>query len=330
MKAIVTQDSSGTLTLADIPRPEAGAAECLVKLKYASLNRRDEWISKGLYPGIAANTVLGSDGCGIVEKGPEQFIGKAVMLNPNENWGPDSAVQSPKYTILGTPNSGVLTEYIAVPVDRIVVKPQYLEPKSAAAIPLAGLTAYRAVVTKARVSKGSTVLVSGVGGGVAQFAVSIASQLGCKVYVTSGSESKLEKSKDLGAIGGFVYREESWPKEALKMVGGFDCVIDGTGGDQFNNYLKVLKPGGSLVIYGATAGKPLKMDIQRLFWSQVSVVGSTMGNDEEFEQMISFFDAHKIHPMIDAVFPLERYKDAFERFHAADHFGKIIVEIDPS
>lgn len=325
MKAITITDQSETIQLIDASKPEASEGECLVKIKFAALNRRDQWIREGLYPGIKPGVILGSDGCGEVVEGPSEWLGKTVIINPNIGWGSDEKAQLADYTILGLPHDGTLAEFVKVGVDRLIEKPAYLSEEQAAAIPLAAMTAYRATVTKGGIQSGQKVLVSGAGGGVAQFAVAIAVQCGCDVYVTSGSASKIEKSIELGARGGFSYKDEAWPKQALKLSGGFDVVIDGAGGAAINDYLKVTKPGGKIVIYGGTTGKTPKFDIPRLFWSQISVIGSTMSSDREFEQMVRFFEKHQLYPAIDKVYNKDDYLEAFDRFKSSDHFGKIVI-----
>ncbi len=325
MKAITITDQSETIQLVEAPKPEIAEGECLVKISFAALNRRDQWIREGLYPGIKPGVILGSDGCGEIVAGPSNWLGKTVMINPNIGWGSDEKAQRPDYTILGLPQNGTLAEFVKVGTDRLIEKPAYLSDEQASAIPLAAMTAYRATVSKAAVNAGQKVLVSGAGGGVAQFAIAIAVKSGCEVYVTSGDSAKIEKTVALGASGGFSYRDDTWTKQAIKVSGGFDVVIDGAGGAALNDYLKVTKPGGKIVIYGGTTGKTPKFDIPRLFWSQVSVIGSTMASDQEFEQMVRFFEAHQLLPVIDKVYGREEYLDAFDRFKAKDHFGKIVI-----
>lgn len=326
MKAITITDQEEPIQLVEVPNPEISNGECLVRISHAALNRRDQWIREGLYPGIRPGVILGSDGCGEVVEGPDKWIGKKVIINPNIGWGTDEAVQQPDYTILGLPHNGTLAEYVKVNVDRLAEKPAHLPHEKAAAIPLAALTAYRALVTKGEIKTGQKVLVSGAGGGVAHFAVAIAVAMGCEVYVTSSDPAKIDKTMGLGAKGGFSYKDETWPKQALKATGGFDVVIDGAGGAAVNDYLKVTRPGGKIVIYGGTTGKTPKFDIPRLFWSQVSILGTTMGSDLEFQQMVSFFNIHQLIPVIDQVFPLDQYLKAFDRFKAPDHFGKIVID----
>lgn len=305
-------------------KPEASGNECVVKISAAALNRRDQWIREGMYPGIQFGTVLGSDGCGVVEEGPQEWIGKKVIINPNVNWGDNPEVQSAEYSVLGMPSNGTLAEYIKIPTHRLHEKPAHLSNEEAAALPLAGLTAFRATIKKGDAKAGKRVLVTGAGGGVSQFAIGFALASGSEVYVTSGSEEKIERVKEMGVKGGFNYKDEKWFKEASK-VGGFDAIIDSAGGNQLNNYLKIIKPAGRIVMYGSTTGYPEKVDVFRLFWSQAQIMGSTMGSDNEFVEMLEWVNKHQIKPTIDQVFELENYLQAFDRFKEPDGFGKIVV-----
>jgi len=325
MKAVRTLDGSGSVGLSEISVPAISQDECLVKIHAAALNRRDQWIREGLYPGIVEGTTLGSDGCGVVEEGPAHWIGKEVVINPSLEWGDNPAAQGPKYSILGLPVDGTLGEYLKVSSSYLYERPAHLSVNEAAAIPLAALTAYRACVTKGQIQKGSNVLVTGAGGGVSQFALAIAKALGASVYVTSSSQVKIDRSVELGASGGFDYRSENWVKDALSSAGPFEVIIDGAGGDNIGSYLQVTRPGGRIVIYGATAGKPKDFDVRRLFWSQISIHGSTMGSPDEFRSMLALFAAHEIRPVIDKIYALEDAMAAFDRFKEADHFGKIVV-----
>lgn len=305
--------------------PTAGVGECLVKVKAAALNRRDQWIREGMYPGIRFGCVLGSDACGVVEEGPEKWNGKEVIINPNVNWGDDPEVQSSKYSVLGMPENGTLAEYISVPEHRLIAKPEHLNDEEAAALPLAGLTAFRATIKKGLAGPGKNVLITGAGGGVSQLAIQFTVAAGANTYVTSGDPDKIGKCIQMGAAGGFNYKEEDWFKEAAVI--GFDVIVDSAGGNQMNNYLKVVKPGGRIIMYGSTTGYPEKLDVFRLFWSQAQIIGSTMGSDSEFEEMVRFVNDQKIRPTIDKVFELDNYLEAFNRFKAADHFGKIVLSI---
>ncbi|MEM9340137.1 MAG: zinc-binding dehydrogenase [Bacteroidota bacterium] len=325
MKGITITQSAEPLQLVTLEKPELKPETCLVKLRAAALNRRDQWIREGKYPNIQFNTVLGSDGCGIVEEGPEEWLGKEVVLNPNVDWGNNPDVQSRNYSVLGMPTPGTLGEYIVVPTDRIHLKPTHLSTEEAAALPLGGLTAFRATMKKGLASEGKNVLITGAGGGVSQFALAFSVASGAETYVTSSSQEKIAKCLKLGAEHGFNYSDENWSKEAARI--GFDVIIDGAGGNEVNNYLKIIHPGGRIVMYGSTTGYPEKLDVFRLFWSQAQIMGATMGNDAEFEEMLAFVSQHQIRPTIDRVFPLTEYLKAFDRFKEPDHFGKIVLKL---
>ena len=330
MKGLLITDQAEPLLLSEIEKPIADVGQVVVQLKAVALNRRDQWIRQGMYPNIQFNTVLGSDGAGVVESvGPNVssgLIGKEVIINPNVNWGDNPKAQSADYSVLGMPTNGTFAEYIAVDADRLADKPNHLSWTDAAALPLGGLTAYRALFRQGQLKFGQNVLISGVGGGVAQFAFLFAMAAGANVYVTSGSEEKITKCISQGAKGGYNYRENAWFKAAAKETGGIDLVIDSAGGDQINDFIKLMKPAGRIVFYGATNGTPKNLDMFRLFWNQVTLQGSTMGNDEEFETMLSFVNTHQIQPIVDSVRPFGQIISAFDDMKAGKQFGKLVVE----
>ena len=325
MIAIIISEEKEPLQLVDVAKPEIGEGECLVRIKAAALNRRDQWIREGMYPGIRFGGILGSDGFGIVEEGSEEWVGKEVIINPNVDWGNNMDAQSSSYSVLGMPTDGTLAEYIKVPIHRLNPKPNHLNDEEAAALPLAGLTAYRAALKKGKADAGKRVLITGAGGGVSQFVISFSLAIGAETYVTSGVESKIKRCVESGVTAGFNYKDEHWVKQATQ-VGGFDAIIDSAGGNNVNNYLKLIRPGGRIVMYGSTTGYPEKVDTFRLFWSQAQIIGSTMGNDAEFGEMISFVEKNEIKPAIDGVFSYTNFLDAFNRFKEADHFGKIVIK----
>src|SRR5439155_5760750 len=188
-------------------------------------------------------------------------------------------------------------------------------------------TAYRALVTRARVQPGETVLITGIGGGVATTALVIAKQLGAKVYVTSGSEKKLEAARQHGALGGVNHHHDDWPKTLIAEIGSRpDVVIDSAGGETFNKALDALKPGGRLVSYGSTLGAAQNVELRRIFWKQLNVLGSTMGSPSDFPAMLKLYDAG-LRPIVDKVVPLEQASDAHIRMEAGDQFGKIVLKI---
>lgn len=329
MKALVIsfQDTQHEVKLYEKDRPEADPGSCLVKLNAAALNRRDYWISIGKYPGIRDGATLGADGCGEVIAGDEAWRRKKVLINPNVNWGDNPVHQSADYAILGNPTDGTLAEYVVVPTDRLVEKPDYLSDEEAAAFPLAGLTAYRACFTRARVRAGDNVLITGIGGGVAQFAFAFCLAAGATVYVTSSSRKKIDRMVTQGAQGGFDYTEVGWAKRAKSSAGLFDAIIDSAGGDALNEYLRIIRPGGKLVLYGSTTGKGSGLDLHRLFWSQAAILGSTMGNDDEFREMVAFIAKHEIKPVIHKVYKLADAVKAIRSMTDPGHFGKTIIKI---
>ncbi|MEN0048593.1 MAG: zinc-binding dehydrogenase, partial [Bacteroidota bacterium] len=252
---------------------------------------------------------------------------RKVIINPNIDWGNDEAVQTLYYQILGMPENGTFAEYIAVKEDRLHDMPAHLTIEEAAALPLGGLTAYRAAFTKCQIKKGDKVLISGVGGGVALFACQFAIAAGAEAYVTSSSEEKIQRAVELGAKGGFLYTDETWIKQVRKAIGGVDAIIDSAAGDGFANFLKICNPAARICFYGGTRGKINNLNPQLMFWKQVSVFGSTMGSDKEFGEMVEFVNKHKIKPVIDEVYDLENGAEAFKKMAAGKQFGKLVLKM---
>jgi len=332
MKALRLVDhSEEKLQVQEVEKPQPAEGQVLIKIKAAALNRRDQWIRQGMYPNIQFDTTLGSDGAGVVESLGEgvdpSLLGKEVLINPNINWGDDPRVQASDYHILGMPTHGTFAEYVVVGGNKVFEKPSHLSFEAAAALPLGGLTAYRAVFHHGQMSKGKSVLISGMGGGVAQFAFQFALAVGAEVYVTSGQDDKLARAKEMGATGGFNYKTDGWQKTAFKESGGFDCVIDSAGGDQLNDFVKMMRPAGKIVFYGATNGMPAKLDVFRMFWNQITIQGSTMGNDQEFAAMVDFVSTHKIVPIVDSVRPFDQILSAFDNMRDGKTFGKLVVRL---
>ncbi|QLH31520.1 MAG: zinc-binding dehydrogenase [Cyclobacteriaceae bacterium] len=330
MKALVLREG-GKIELTEVAKPVATAGRALIKIKAAGLNRRDDWIREGKYPNIKFGGTMGSDGAGVVEAvGDEKdqpWVGQEVVINPNIDWGPDPEVQAGKYTILGMPVDGTFAEYISVPIDRLHHKPFHLDFLQAAALPLGGLTAFRALFRRGELRAGQNVLISGFGGGVAQFAFLFAQAAGANVYVSSGSDEKLEKALKLGAKGAYNYKKQASYPDLWKTKGGFDLVIDSAGGDQINNFIKALKPKGKIVFYGATNGLPGKLDMYRMFWNQLSLLGSTMGNDNEFSEMLTFVSKHQIRPLIDSIRPFSKIAESFPDITRPNKAGKIVFQV---
>ncbi len=315
LKAFNTYPAIGEL---ELPSLNEGMAE--IEVKAVALNRRDYYITQGLYPGVEFPVVLGSDVSGI-------FKNEEVIVNPNIDWGANEAVQSDAYHILGMPSWGGMAQYVQVAKDRIHPKPAHLSLEEASALPLAGLTAFRAIKTKGNCKAGEKVLINGIGGGVATFAFQFALAMGAEVYVTSGSEEKLNKALEMGAKGTANYKTENWHKQLAKDSGGFDLIIDSAGGKGFANLAKLCRPAARIVFYGGTRGKIEGLSPQILFWRQVTVMGTTMGSDKDFEDMLAFVNTHKIKPVIDSVFDWKESDHAFEILKASSQMGKVVLRV---
>jgi len=329
MKAL-TLTAPGKLEIVDQEKPKITGDQVLVKIKAAALNKRDQFIREGKYPDIQTNCALGSDGAGevveVADKKNKDWKGKEVVINPNINWGEYDEVQSREYSILGMPTHGTFAEYVAVDADRLMEKPAHLSFEESAALPLAGLTAYRACFHHGKIDHEDNVLISGFGGGVAQFAFQFARAIGANVFVTSGDPGKMTQAQNMGAIATYNYKEKDWFKNAWQSKGGFDVVIDSAGGDQVNSFIKIMKPAGRIVFYGATNGLPTTLDLYRMFWNQVTLQGSTMGNDKEFKAMIDFVSKHKVKPIVGSIRPFDEVITAFDEMAANTTSGKNIVK----
>ncbi|MBN8653242.1 MAG: zinc-binding dehydrogenase [Cytophagales bacterium] len=317
------------LEIREIKKPKPVKDQVLVRLHYAALNHRDLWVQQDSIP--QQPVILGSDGCGVIEDVGEDadplLIGAEVIINPSLNWGNNPIVQSDTFKILGYPDAGTFSDYVCVSKKQIFEKPEHLSFEESAAVPLAGLTAYRALFSKARLRAKEKVLITGIGGGAALWAMQFAVAYQARVYVTSSSNEKIEKAKALGAIQGFNYTDPEWTKQAQKEAGGFDIVIDSAGGPQFSQLFDLMMPGGRIAIFGRTAGNIPDVPTRLLYWKQISIHGTTMGTRDEFLSMLDLLESRNLKPVIDQVYPLENIHDAFQRMKSANQFGKIVLKI---
>jgi NADPH:quinone reductase-like Zn-dependent oxidoreductase len=318
MKALLLNEKDAPLHYGDTPMPEAAEGEALVQLHAAALNRRDWWITQGKYPGIVYPIILGSDGAGVAE-------GREVIINPALNWGDNPAFPAKSFQILGLPRNGTFAEWVAVPRWQLYDKPAHLNMEQAAALPLAGLTAYRALFTKGQLRAGDNVLVTGVGGGVALLAFQMAVADGAQVWATSGSDANIERTRSMGGQGGVNYREADWSKQLQQQAGGFDLIIDSAGGEGFALFPKICNPGAHIVTYGGTLGPISGLSPQPVFWKQLSILGTSMGTDQEFADMVAFVAQHRIVPVVDSVYPLSEGQAAFDRIGQGGQFGKVVL-----
>ncbi len=332
MKALMLMNPKEAVRLEEVQIPTLKAGQVMVELKAAALNHRDVYITQGLYPGIKTPVILGSDGAGRVVKLGEgvdaKWMGASVIINPGIGWHDDPLVQPLDYRILGMPDNGCLAQYVAVNVQQIHLKPVHLSFEEAAALPLAGMTAYRALFSRGSIKASDKVLISGVGGGVALMAFQMAVAIGAKVYVTSSSDAKINKALAMGAVSGANYKNEQWPMDLIQQaIGGLDLIIDSAGGAGFKHFLDIAAFGGRIVFYGGTRGS-FKVNPQKMFWKQLTMMGSTMGNNQEFKQMIELVDQYKIVPVVDSVWSMNEGNAAFEYMNDGKQFGKIVIQIE--
>ncbi len=332
MRAVFFKGKDQPLVIQQIKKFKPVKDQVLIRLHNAALNHRDLWTwREQTLPG-SEGIILGSDGSGIIEDVGEEadtlLIGSEVIINPSLDWGSNSVVQGNTFRILGFPDNGTFSDYIVISKKYVFEKPEHLNFAESAAVPLSGLTAYRALFSKARLRSKEKVLITGVGGGAALWVLQFAVAYHGRVYVTSGSDEKLIKAKALGAIAGFNYKDTEWQQKAVKESGGgFDIIIDSAGGDQFSKLIELALPGGRIVNFGRTAGNITNISTRLLYWKQLSIHGTTMGTRDEFLSMLDFVENRKIKPVVDQIFPLEKIEDAVKRMEQGDQFGKIILQI---
>ena len=328
MRAVVLEEVN-RLEIREVPVPQPVAGEVVVALHAAALNHRDVWIKSGDYTGLKFPIIPGSDGAGVITRlGPDvsaDWVGKPVIINPALDWGDDQRAQGNRFSILGLPKDGTLAAESNVPVANVYPKPAHLDWRQSAALPLAGLTAYRALFSRAQLQPGEKVLITGVGGGVALFALQFALAQGACAWVTSGSAEKLVRARSMGATGGANYSESDWMKKLEREAGRFDVIVDSAGGPGFLPLVDLAASGGRIVSYGATNDNPPQMPQRKIFWRQLSVLGTTMGSRQDFEAMLNFVNLHRLLPVVSATFPLERAAEAFALMEQGRQFGKIVL-----
>lgn len=328
-----------------MPKPSPGPKEVLVRLTAAALNHRDLFIRRHLYPGISFDHPLLSDGYGIVvevgKDASKDLLGKPVLITPSRGWAssPDGPEDIRKFSVIGGTQlypDGTAQDYLALPETEVELAPEHLTPAEGAALPLVGLTGWRALVTKSgNAEKGRNILVTGIGGGVALQVLQFAVAFGCNVYVTSGDEVKIEKARKMGAAGGVNYKKDGWEKELQAQLPKsrpyLDAVIDGAGGDVVGKTVKLLKPGGVISQYGMTVSPRMDWVMQAVL-KNVDLKGTTMGSREEFRDMVAFARERKIRPVVSQTVKgltnLEGIEGLFKEMDAGRQFGKLVIEFE--
>jgi zinc-binding alcohol dehydrogenase/oxidoreductase len=334
MKAVRLNELGGPekLHVEDIPKPKPGPGEILVGVKRAAFNRRDVFITQNLYPGIVLPRTLGSDGAGTIAElgeGVTGFeIGAPVVINPEMGWAGDGPLPEVSGSILGMPKDGTFAEYVVVPAENVFAKPAALSDDEAAAIPLAGLTAYRATFTRGKITKDDVVFIPGAGSGVQTFVLLYAKYVGARTIVTTGSDAKVERAKALGADVAINYKTDAdWHKTVRKEAGGGgpSLAVESTGGETLSKTIDIMRPGGRVVIYGGTQGDA-KIKPFSIFWKHIDVLGTSMGAPSDFRGMLKVFESG-VHPVVDRTFPMEEAAAAAQRVLDGDQFGKVVLAI---
>ena len=319
MKAVRIHEDGGpeVLRYEDAPDPEPKPGEVLVSLRAASLNHLDLWVRKGL-PSVPKPRVLGADGAGV-----RVDTGESVVINPGVDHGDG------KITVIGEHTDGTHAQLVAVPEENVYTLPDGVSFEEAAAFPLVFETAYRMLVTRARLERDEWVLIWGIGGGVASAALVLARALGARTLVTSSSDDKLERARELGADAAVNHMTGDVAAEAKRVTDGrgIDVVVEHVGEATWKTSLQVVRNGGRIAVCGATSGPNPPAQLHRVWWKQLTIVGSTMGTKQDFEAVYELVASGRARPVIDRVYPLEEARAAHERLEAGEQLGKIVLKI---
>ena len=317
MKAVRIHEDGGpeVLRYEDVDDPVPADGEALVELRAASINHLDVWIRKGL-PSVPKPRILGADGAGVIAG-----TGKRVVINP-------AIVQDGRMRIIGENSDGTYAELIAVPREFVHPIPDELAFEEAAAFPLTFETAYRMLVTRGGLQAGEWVLVWGIGGGVATAALALAKALGANVVVTSSSDDKLARAAELGADAGVNHVTDDVVAAVKEITGGgAHVVVDDVGEATWKRTLDAARPEGRIVVCGATTGPNPPAALHRVWWKQLSILGSTMGSPDDFRAAYDLVVSGKARPVVDRVFPLGEAAAAHERLESGEQLGKVVLRI---
>ena len=318
MKAVRIHEDGGpdVLRYEDVPDPEPGPGEVLVELRAAALNHLDIWVRRGL-PSVPKPRILGADGAGV-----RADTGERVVINPGIDHG------GGKISVVGEHMDGTCAELVAVPEENLYPIPRDLSFEEAAAFPLVFETSYRMLVTKARVEEGEWVLIWGIGGGVATASLTIAKALGARAIVTSSSDEKLARARELGADETLNHERDDVAAAVKELTGGgADVVVDDVGEATWKHTLNAARQEGRIVVCGATTGPNPPAMLHRLWWKQLTIMGSTMGTKDDFEGAYALVESGRARPVIDSVFPLADTRAAHERLESGAQLGKVVLQI---
>lgn len=342
MRAVFIESHGGpeVIRVGDLPDPEPGPGQVRVRVVAAALNHLDLWVLGGI-PGVELSFphVFGADGAGVVDavgadvgavrKGDEVYIQPGLFCGRCEFCLQGEESMCIRYRLLGEHVSGTLAEQVVVPAVNVYRKPRGLDWTPAAAFPLAYQTAWRLVLTAGGLRAGQSVLIHGVGGGVASAALQIAKYAGASVYVTSSSAAKLDRAVSLGADVAIDYTREDVPERIRELTGkrGVDLVIDNVGAATWRDSIECVRRGGRIATCGATTGNDATTPINRVYWKQITIRGSTMANRREFQTVARLVENRRLEPLVDAEFPLDEAASALARLADGDQFGKIVIRV---
>ena len=342
MKALAIYEHGGVdkLQIADLPKPMIGVDDVLVNVKAVALNHLDLFVRNGMPTlKLPLPHIPGSDVAGVIaEVGAnvaDLMVGQRVTINPGLSCGhcefciAGEESLCPEFKILGEHTTGGAAEFVRVPAVNVLPIPDTLSFEQAAAAPLVFLTAWRALISRARLRAGEDVLILGAGAGVSTAAIQIAKKAGARVFVTSSSDEKLRKAKELGADVLLNYATQEWDREVFKATDrrGVDVVFESVGAATWAKSIRSLKRGGRMVVIGATSGPNPQEEIRQVFWKQIDILGSTMSNQREFREVMRLVFRGELKPVIDVVLPLERAREAHARLEKGEQFGKIVLTV---
>jgi zinc-binding alcohol dehydrogenase/oxidoreductase len=314
---------AGVLVSGEAADPVSEPGWTVVRLRAAALNWHDVLVRQGLY-GSPLPHVLGPDGAGI-----DESTGEDVVILPSLFWGASEAAPAPGWEILGDQRPGTYAERVRVPTECVAPRPRGLSWAEAAALPLVGVTTYRALFARAALRSGESLLVLGAGGGVATMAVVLAAAIGCRVVVTSSSDEKIARCRELGALDGVRYDEPGWAEQARSLspdAAGFDVVLDPVG--TWTDSVSALRPGGRLVVLGASRGLEATLDTRAFYFGQYSLLGTTMGSPHDFVGLLRLMESHGVRPpVLDRVFPLDEAAVAHTHLESGACFGKVVLTV---
>jgi zinc-binding alcohol dehydrogenase/oxidoreductase len=309
------------LRAVDVADPSPGPDETVVELRAIAINRRDTLLRAGAAPEyqLPLPFILGSDGAGI-----RRDTGEAVMILPSLRWGPSEAVAGPEMQILGGPSDGTYAELVAVPTANLYPKPDSLSWPEAAALPLASVTAHRALFAVGRLRRGERLVLLGTGA-VSIAAMQLAAAVGVHIAITSSSPEKLDWAREAGAECTVDYRADDWVEAVSAEFGPADLVLDSVG-PTWPQSIQLLGPGGRLVACGGTGGGMTSLDVRAVYLQQKQILGTKMGSPSDFEALLELVAQTGIRPLIDSVRPLDQAAAAHERIEAGTHFGKLVLD----